>query len=261
VSATTGSSGSLQTPAGASAAALSATSNGAVGAPVDLAASPAPSIVTRGGGQASAASGSVSAATLRIHATTELPATSARTAGWVKDLSPLALLTGATSPATLLATAAAVAPRSTAPSSGATWSAVTRHRVVLGGAIAALLALAGLGLAGAARSATFAAVCADLARFHFPRFRVVPCPGAGPGEASGSNGGGGGASNRVGQATARAAGIPGGPLPPLPRLRVIGSTLTKSPWSIVRWLVLCLLAVVNLFVLGIRWHVGRLQAR
>jgi len=269
VSATIGSSGSLQTRAGVTAAPTSATSNGAVGAPAELAAPTSPLIVAGWHGQTTAASGSV--ATPRIEATTHLLAPSPRAVGWVKDLSPLALLSGTTSPAAALATAAVFEPRSSAPSSGATWSAVTRHRVALGGAVAALLALAGLGLAGAARSATFAAACADLARLPFPRFRVLPCSGvgtaaAGPAAGSGSNGGGSGGSNGSGSGptTAHAAGIPGGPLPsipPLPRLHVIGAALTKAPWSIVRWLVLSVLALVNLLVLGIRWHVGRLQAR
>jgi hypothetical protein len=35
----------------------------------------------------------------------------------------------------------------------------------------------------------------------------------------------------------------------------------KTPWSIVKAIVLALLAVVNALVLGIRWRVGRLQAR
>ena len=269
VSATIGSSGSLQTRAGVTAAPTSATSNGAVGAPAELAAPTSPLLVAGWHGQTTAASGSV--ATPRIEATTHLLAPSPRAVGWVKDLSPLALLSGTTSPAAALATAAVFEPRSPAPSSGATWSAVTRHRVALGGAVAALLALAGLGLAGAARSATFAAACADLARLPFPRFRVLPCSGvgtaaAGPAAGSGSNGGGSGGSNGSGSGptTAHAAGIPGGPLPsipPLPRLHVIGAALTKAPWSIVRWLVLSVLALVNLLVLGIRWHVGRLQAR
>jgi hypothetical protein len=166
----------------------------------------------------------------------------------------------------------AIEPRSSLPSSGSTWSAVSRHPAALGGVIGALLALAGLGLAGAARSSTFAGACAELARFPFPRFRVLPCPGVGTPvaasaegarAASGSNAGSSGASNRLGSPSKHDSGGSGSlpPLPVVPRIGVVGAAVVKTPWSIVKAIVLALLAVVNALVLGIRWRVGRLQAR
>jgi hypothetical protein len=158
------------------------------------------------------------------------------------------------------------------PSSGSTWSAVTRHPVALGGVIGALLALAGLGLAGAARSSALTAACAELARFPFPRFRVLPCPGIGTAVASSANGaratsgsitGSSSASNRLGSPSMHAPRGSGSlpPLPLVPRIGVLGAAVAKTPWSILKMLVLALLAVVNALVLGIRWRVGRLHAR
>jgi len=144
----------------------------------------------------------------------------------------------------------------------------------LAGGIAALLALAGLGLAGAARSSAFAAACADLSRFPFPRFRVLPCPNVGgpSGTSSGNVVAAGPAHSRP--TTTNHAPSPGGApssgagagslplLPPLPRVGgVLGAAVTKAPWSIVKGIVVAVLAVINAFVLGIRWRVGRLHAR
>jgi hypothetical protein len=149
---------------------------------------------------------------------------------------------------------------------------VTRHAAVLGGVVGALLALAGLGLAGAGRSSTILAACAELARFRFPRFRVLPCPGVGTSvagsaegarAASGSNAGSSGAAHRLGSPSMHASGGSGSlpPLPLVPRIGVLGAAVVKTPWSLVKAIVLAFLAVVNALVFGIRWRVGRLQAR
>jgi hypothetical protein len=42
---------------------------------------------------------------------------------------------------------------------------------------------------------------------------------------------------------------------------VLGAAVTKTPWTIVKALVVAMLAVANALVLGIRWRVGRLQSR
>jgi hypothetical protein len=134
------------------------------------------------------------------------------------------------------------------------------------GGIAALLALAGLGAAAAARSSAFAAACAEASRFPFPRFRVLPCRRVGvspleaplPAAPTGS---------RVGgrpTATHQSPRPPGGSaplLPPLPRIGVLGASVAKTPWSVVKGIVVALLAVVNAVLVGIRFRVGRLQAR
>src|SRR5262249_37580600 len=145
------------------------------------------------------------------------------------------------------------------------WSTVARNPGAAAGGLAALLLLAGLGVAGAARSSMFAAACAELSRFPFPRFRVLPCPDRGaPGGGPGAFAAGPGAGARGAR---RAAGphAPGGsgsvpPFPPLPRIGgVLGAAVTKTPWTILKALVLAMLAAVNALVLGIRWRVGRQQ--
>ena len=52
-----------------------------------------------------------------------------------------------------------------------------RRSAPVAGVLAALTALAAVGLAGAARSTNGLAACLDLARLPFPRFRILPCPG------------------------------------------------------------------------------------
>ncbi|HST16979.1 MAG TPA: hypothetical protein VLK36_04875 [Gaiellaceae bacterium] len=161
-----------------------------------------------------------------------------------------------------------------APSGGPVWSTVTRNPGAAAGGIAALLALAGLGLAGAARSSAFAAACAELARFPFPRFRVLPCPDLGAsvgasGAVAGPNAAAPPAAATTGTPPSEHA--PGGsgfgsgsvpPYPPLPRIGgVLGAAVTKTPWTIVKAIVVAMLATVNALVLGIRWRVGRLQSR
>jgi len=155
--------------------------------------------------------------------------------------------------------------------SGAVWSTVTRNPGAAAGGLAALLVLAGLGVAGAARSGAFGAACAELSRFPFPRFRVLPCPDVGV--RSGTSGAVSAGSTVAGpDATATGAPssaphAPGGsssvpPFPPLPRIGgVLGASVTKTPWTIVKALAVAMLAVVNALLLGIRWRVGRLQSR
>jgi hypothetical protein len=153
-------------------------------------------------------------------------------------------------------------------SSGPVWAAVAKNPGAAAGGIAALLVLAGLGIAGAARSSAFAAACVELSRFPFPRFRVLPCPDlAAPAGASGVTAGttaSGAAAPNAGEQPSPAP-IPGGsvpPLPPLPRIGgVLGAAVTKTPWTIVKGLVVAMLAAVNAVLLGIRWRVGRLQSR
>jgi len=153
-------------------------------------------------------------------------------------------------------------------SSGPVWSVVTKNPGAAAGGIAALLVLAGLGIAGAARSPAFAAACAELSRFPFPRFRVLPCPDRGApagasGIAAGATASGAAASDGAQQRSPRP--ITGGtvpPLPPLPRIGgVLGAAVAKTPWTIVKGLVVAMLAAVNAVLLGIRWRVGRLQSR
>jgi hypothetical protein len=42
---------------------------------------------------------------------------------------------------------------------------------------------------------------------------------------------------------------------------VLGASVTKTPWSVVKGIVVAVLAVVNAVLVGIRFRVGRLQAR
>jgi hypothetical protein len=149
------------------------------------------------------------------------------------------------------------------------WSTVTRNPGAAAGGLAALLMLAGLGVAGAARSSAFAAACAELSRFPFPRFRVLPCPDLSAPSAASSTAAASTAAGPAASATGAppppARHAPGGsgsvpPYPPLPRIGgVLGASVTKTPWTFVKAIVVAMLAAVNAVVLGIRWRVGRLQ--
>lgn len=159
----------------------------------------------------------------------------------------------------------------TSTGSGATWSSVAKSRGVIAGGIAALLALAGLGIAGAARSSAFAGVCTELARFPFPRFRVLPCPGFGARTETLGNGAAPASAGNRSTPTDRTppagrGNTPGGgslpPLPVLPRVGgVLGAAVTKAPGSFIKGIVVAVLAVANALLLGIRWRVGRIFAR
>lgn len=177
-------------------------------------------------------------------------------------------LPSVTQPTSVVRAVPELQPVTTRPTpSGSVWSTVAKNPGAAAGGIAALLTLAGLGVAAAARSSAFAAACAELARFPFPRFRVLPCPdlpaatGA-SGVAAGSSAAGPAAANG---ATPPSRHVPGGsapPFPPLPRIGgVLGASVTKAPWTIFKAIVVAVLAVVNALVFGIRWRVGRLQSR
>jgi hypothetical protein len=136
----------------------------------------------------------------------------------------------------------------------------------------ALTALAALGLAGVARSPATAAACADLLRFPFPRFRVLPCPGVGstaPGLVAGSPTPG---STGGGVAPAPGAAAPSRPHPsagtgPLPGRQVVprlGGVLgagisTSHPWEVLKTVLLAMLAAANFVLLAVRWRLGRQQ--
>ena len=134
--------------------------------------------------------------------------------------------------------------------------------------LAALTALAALGLTGAARSTNGLAACLDLARLPFPRFRILPCPGDGapgasalgsmpPGAAPPSVGG----AAAVGRTEHRLAGR-------LPRLRlprlsgVLGGAVeSDQPWKFLNTLLLTLLVGANLVLVAVRSRIARLQSR
>lgn len=150
------------------------------------------------------------------------------------------------------------------PSSG--WSSTDTRRTAVGG-LAALLALGAIGLAAAARSSAAVAVCAELSRFPFPRFRILPCPGVGHVARSGLDAGPAAAptSGHTGAATsspgATAPRRPRGSRFPLPRIGgVLGTAFSKPhPWEILRAVALGLLAFANAVLLAIRWRIGRLH--
>lgn len=157
---------------------------------------------------------------------------------------------------------AQVAPN---PRPAASWSSTDTRRVA--GALAALFALGAIGLAAAARSSAGVAACAELSHFPFPRFRILPCPGAGHAARSGFEAGSaaaaasghtGAGTSSPGSTTARAAR---GSRFPLPRIGgVLGTAFSRPhPWEILRAVALGLLAFANAVLLAIRWRIGRLH--
>ncbi len=273
VSATVGSNGGVQAQAAATLTTPSAPNRGSVSA---SAAVPAPALPLAVGSVTSGSSPvavSVSGAPASVH-TAGLPSPSRSAIGPrpapVSTIPRLVPFTAAASPVRGVPSVVPElrpVPTATASPSGSVWSTVAKNPGAAAGGIAALLALAGLGIAGAARSSVFAAACAELARFPFPRFRVLPCPDLrAPAGASGVAAG----SNAAGPAAANGARTPsrhvrGGSVPPFPPLLriggVLGASVTKTPWTILKAIVVAMLAVVNAVVLGIRWRVGRLQSR
>ncbi len=201
---------------------------------------------------------------LRLRSSSVLPLRPAP-ASILPRLVPLA---NVTLPAATVGAVPELQPVTTRPTpSGSVWSTVAKNPGAAAGGIAALLTLAGLGIAGAARSSAFAAACAELARFPFPRFRVLPCPdlrapAGASGVAAGSSAAGPAAVNDATTPSRRVRGGSVPPFPPLPRIGgVLGASVTKTPWTIFKAIVVAMLAVVNAVVLGIRWRVGRLQSR
>jgi len=137
--------------------------------------------------------------------------------------------------------------------------------------LAALAALAAVGIAGAARSSTGLAACLDLARLPFPRFRILPCPetaapgsrklgsflgGAAPTPGSPSLGGveSGGISNRA-NGRLPVAGV-------VPRVAgVLGNAVQSTgPWRYLNSLVLAVLLGANLLLVAVRSRIARLQS-
>jgi len=155
------------------------------------------------------------------------------------------------------------------------WTGTDTRRVALGGALAALLALGALGLAAVGRSPAALAACAELSRFPFPRFRILPCPGsgrsAGTALEAGAAGGAVGPRPTAIPTSINAGAGPGEILPPVghgpgilvPRIgRIIGGAISKvHPWDALKALALGLLALANGVLLAIRWRIGRLHAQ
>jgi len=145
---------------------------------------------------------------------------------------------------------------------------LVRRRAPAAGVLAALTALAALGLAGAARSSNGLAACFDLARLPFPRFRILPCPGdVAPGAAElGASTGAGLPAGTAGGGAARDRGHRVfGRLPALrlPRLSGVlgGAVESDQPWKFLNALLLALLLGANLFLVGVRSRIARLQSR
>jgi hypothetical protein len=149
------------------------------------------------------------------------------------------------------------------PSSGsAGWSSVARDPVEVAGGLALLVALLGLGAAGAARSSTgIVATCAELGRFPFPRFRVLPCDrfaGGGATDTVSVVAGGSAASADVVAAGRRV----------VPRVaQVLGAQAHSATapalraWELLKTVVLTILVAANGLLLAIRWQLGRWQSR
>ena len=141
-----------------------------------------------------------------------------------------------------------------------------RRSAPVAGVLAALTALAAVGLAGAARSTSGLAACLDLARLPFPRFRILPCPGdASPGASElGSVAGAAppGAGGAVGSGRGRRA-VGRLPLPRLPRLSGVlgGAVESDQPWKFLNALLLAMLVGANLVLVAVRSRIARLQSR
>ena len=147
-------------------------------------------------------------------------------------------------------------------SGAAGWSGAARDPVTVAGGLALLVALLGLGAAGAARSSTgFVATCAELARFPFPRFRVLPCDRFAGGRASDAASfvaGGSAASTDVAAAGRRLV---------TRMAQVLGAQAHSAvapamrAWELLKTIVLTILVAANGLLLAIRWQLGRWQSR
>ena len=150
-------------------------------------------------------------------------------------------------------------------SGAAGWSGAARDPVTVAGGLALLVALLGLGAAGAARSSTgFVAACAELGRFPFPRFRVLPCDRFAGGRASGAD-----AASVVAGGTAASADVAAaGRRVVVARMaQVLGAQAHSAvapamrAWELLKTIVLTILVAANGLLLAIRWQLGRWQSR
>jgi hypothetical protein len=138
------------------------------------------------------------------------------------------------------------------------------------GGLAALTAFLGLGLGALSRPSALGA-CAELLRFPFPRFRVLPCPHIGQ-AASVVNSGS--PTTVPLSADPRVAGAPAGRppvgqphaerplLPSSPQSGgLLGAGLSVShPWELLRTVVLAMLAGANAVLFALRRKAGRPQS-
>ncbi len=150
-------------------------------------------------------------------------------------------------------------------SGAAGWSGAARDPVTVAGGLALLVALLGLGAAGAARSSTgFVAACAELGRFPFPRFRVLPCDRFAGGRASAAD-----AASVVAGGTAASADVAAaGRRVVVARMaQVLGAQAHSAvapamrAWELLKTIVLTILVAANGLLLAIRWQLGRWQSR
>jgi hypothetical protein len=147
--------------------------------------------------------------------------------------------------------------------------ALTGRTTAVAGGLTALVALAALGLAGAARGSTTLAACAELTRFPFPHFRILGCPDVRAATIPAAAGSGatqhGRAAAPIGAKAARPPRptSPRLPLPPLPRISdLLGTGFPRSnPWELLKAVVLAMLAAANALLLTVRWRLGRAQGR
>jgi hypothetical protein len=166
------------------------------------------------------------------------------------------------------ATARPAPPPQTVAAAAPASPGFVRRSAPLGGVLAALTALAAVGLAGAARSTNGLAACLDLARLSFPRFRILPCPGdatPGGGQLGAITGAAPPTTTTGGAARSARGHRVFGRLPALrlPRLSgVLGGAIeSDQPWKFLNALLLSLLLGANLFLAAVRSRIARLQSR
>ena len=203
----------------------------------------------------------LSSAARRVH---PLPARAPGAGPATAFVSPLAVAL-----TTMRATARPAPPPQTVAAAAPASPGFVRRSAPVAGVLAALTALAAVGLAGAARSTNGLAACLDLARLSFPRFRILPCPsdatprgaaqlGAITGAAPPTTTTGGAARSGRGHRVF-------GRLPALrlPRLSgVLGGAIeSDQPWKFLNALLLSLLLGANLFLAAVRSRIARLQSR
>jgi hypothetical protein len=150
---------------------------------------------------------------------------------------------------------------------------LTGRKAAVAGGLTALVALAALGLAGAARGSTTLAACAELVRFPFPHFRVLRCPGVSAATVADNAPVAGttahGQSRSIGpprpiaKQSPHVTAVSEATVPPLPKIGgILGTNFSKAkPWQLLKALVLAMLAAANALLLTVRWRVGRVQGR
>ena len=154
-------------------------------------------------------------------------------------------------------------------------SVLHAHRDALIGGFAALAALLGLGLGALSRPSASLGACAELLRFPFPRFRVLPCPHIGHAASvvnSGSPTAPLSAHPRVAGAHAEHPSVTQPPVaqphaerPLLPSSPQFGGLpaaglSVSHPWELLRTVVLAMLAAANAVLFVLRRKVGRPQS-